>query len=81
MTDCSYPGYYCDLDKNWTFCEGLYCTIHPKAFAKVDDYLYASHGTVNNNNYPFHCMNFFDSRKYTSTNVGPLSDIFVYILL
>jgi hypothetical protein len=26
-----------DLDENWTFCEGLYCTIHPKAFAKVDD--------------------------------------------
>jgi hypothetical protein len=48
--DCSYPGHCCDLDENWTFCEGLYCTIHPKVFAKVDDYLYASPGTVNHNN-------------------------------
>jgi hypothetical protein len=44
---CSYPRHCCDLDENWTFCEGLY---YPKAFAKVDDYLYASLGTVNHNN-------------------------------
>ena len=83
VNDCSYPGHCCDLDENLTFCEGLYCAIHPKAFAKVDDYLYESPGTVNHNNgrlLPLSFHEFLLQQTYTLTNVGPLLDIFVYIL-